>query len=419
MAAGGKRPTAYRGPRSPVERYLCQRLFGVMIQTDLVQLQMDDDAEPSAPFVVAPPDLWTTVRIITDPGFWVGESYVAGRWYLRRGALADFLDTIQREAPRRFASYYRLVHRLRRWHHLLGQHLVNRSYTRQVKSHYDVDPILYGYILDDELVYTCGFFDAAHTSLSEAQQNKLQITLSRLALNGQRARVLDIGCGWGAAERAFVRQYQDGEICGLSISTGQIAWAKAKDEGSLTASDRERVEYRHEDYAQHDRPGYYDAVFAIGMIEHVGLGGYRQFFQQVGRLLAPGGTGLVHSILAPVSDIPSNRWIDRYIFRGGYAPSLAELTHAIESQPLRVTAIHLHEPSNYRTTLQSWIDNFHANLERLTGYLQGKGFGVARVEATIRTWEFYLSSVRNMFDPRAAHTHQTVQICFSKPKTSK
>src|ERR1700730_3424756 len=109
------RPTAYAGPRNGLERRICRFLFQFMLGGSGIhfvfgEASIDgvDDAQVSD-FAVAVPDLWITFKILPRPNLWVGESYVAGKWYLIRGDLADFLEAIYVGANPAFRSYYRLL----------------------------------------------------------------------------------------------------------------------------------------------------------------------------------------------------------------------------------------------------------------------------------------------------------------------
>ncbi len=385
------------------------------IAIDFGQADPECARSDDAQFIVAPPPLWRSLRILLRPNFWTGETFINGDWYLKKGDLAEFLRIIRKQAPRLFAAYYEYLSSFRGLSYYLGQYTLNRYFTRKARKHYDIDALIYEMILDDEMFYTCAFFDDQHPTLAEAQQNKIATAIARMDLPVESPRVLDIGCGWGATERALVRRHPSAEICGLSISASQIEWAVQKDVRSLTPLQAARIEYRLQDYEHHERAGYYDSICVIGMIEHVGLGGYRAFFSQIERLLRPGGTALIHTIVCPVSASPTNRWIDKYIFTGGYAPSVAELVSAIESQPLRVSNIHLHGPANYRRTIEAWIRNLAANADRMRAYLKANNLSDGEAEKIMLTWQFYLSGVRNMFDEDEPRTHQVAQVCIKKP----
>jgi cyclopropane-fatty-acyl-phospholipid synthase len=409
-------PSSYVGPQGPLEWALCRHLIHLMIASKRIAIArgVDDGCVSEAEFILAPPRLWTLVRILIAPNLWVGESYAAGSWYLRKGSLTEFLDVIQREAPRAFQRYYEFTAALRGFRYYRGQYLLNVQYTRKVRQHYEVDATIYEMILDREMVYTCGFFETADQDLDVAQQNKLAVAIARLELPEGSAKVLDIGCGWGATARAIVRSHEHAEVCGLSISEGQIEWARERDCSVLSANQLRRIDYRAEDYVNHNVTQSYDAAIVIGMIEHVGLGGYETFFRRLYGFLKFGGTAVIHTIAAPTPGKPANPWIDKKIFTGGHAPSVSELVRAIERQPFQITGLYIYRSANYRRTIECWIHNFISNEPLLTRYMLRQGAAESEVEQFIRTWLFYLSGVRNMFSDGNRRSYQVVQVCIRK-----
>src|SRR5664279_3749614 len=93
-------PRSYVGPRRPIDRWLCKRLCRLMISSDLITVATDADSlSNDAEFVLAAPQSWTALKILIAPNLWVGKSYAAGLWYLKKGNLADFLEVIRNEAP--------------------------------------------------------------------------------------------------------------------------------------------------------------------------------------------------------------------------------------------------------------------------------------------------------------------------------
>ena len=84
------RPSTYVGPRYAIEIMACQWLFRVMIPNARTRIvydtendSPDDDADFD--FVLAPPRLWTAIKILFAPNLWAGESFTAGKWFLLKG----------------------------------------------------------------------------------------------------------------------------------------------------------------------------------------------------------------------------------------------------------------------------------------------------------------------------------------------
>jgi cyclopropane-fatty-acyl-phospholipid synthase len=415
IADPNARPNNYIGPQGRIERLVCAALFRRMLNVRRISL-----GDPSAPnnadaeFIVAPPRFWTTIKLLAAPDLCVGDSYVAGDWYLIKGRLSDFLQALEQDARRSFKRYYDLVSRMKGARYYLRQYLLNKHYTRKVKQHYEVDSKIYEKILDEEMLYTCAFFENEGQTLEEAQQNKINVTIERMSIPDGPARLLDIGSGWGGMARALVKRYDQVTVCGLSISENQIAWAQQRDAATLSKQQLDRVHYCLEDYVDHRKFDYYDAISVVGMIEHVGLGGYDEFFDKIQSFLKSGGTALVHTIVSPFPAIPTNRWIDKHIFTGGYAPSLSELLRAAEKRKFRISSVYVHQPRHYRRTIECWLENLLRNMSETTDYLQGISYSEAEIEEFTRTWVFYLSAVRNMFADDDQMSHQVVQVSLTK-----
>jgi len=112
----------------------------------------------------------------------------------------------------------------------------------------------------------------------------------------------------------------------------------------------------------------------------VGQYQYGQFFGKVNELLKPGGVALIHTIVRMGKPQPVGAWIRKYIFPGGYLPSISQLTGAWERHRLWVTDVEnlrLH----YSKTLIQWSQRFSKNRQKIA-----KIYG----ERFCRMWEMYL-----------------------------
>jgi cyclopropane-fatty-acyl-phospholipid synthase len=77
-----------------------------------------------------------------------------------------------------------------------------------------------------------------------------------------------------------------------------------------------------------------------------------------------------------------NPWIARYIFPGGYIPSLAQIAEATSAADLWVTDVEVLR-LHYAHTLDAWLERFMAHRGVLAELYD---------EHFLRTWEFYLAS---------------------------
>jgi cyclopropane-fatty-acyl-phospholipid synthase len=313
----------------------------------------------------------TALRLALNPDLALGEAYMDGGFVIERGTIWDFLDLMGRNLADRRAgppgAPARLSSRIR-------QGNGRAAARRHVAHHYDLSLDLYRRFLDEDLQYSCAYFERPGMTLEEAQAAKKRHIAQKLLLQpGQR--VLDIGCGWGGlalslAEEAGVR------VEGITLSQEQLAVARSRAE---TRRLTERAKFRLEDYR--DVEGAFDRIVSVGMFEHVGQPNYQAYFDAIARLLTDDGVGLVHAIgHTDVSD-GSAPWIDKYIFPGGYIAALSEVLPAIERAGLWVTDIEILR-LHYAETLKAWRARFAAHRAEIAALYD---------ERFCRMWEFYLS----------------------------
>jgi cyclopropane-fatty-acyl-phospholipid synthase len=144
------------------------------------------------------------------------------------------------------------------------------------------------------------------------------------------------------------------------------------------------------------------------MFEHVGRPFYDQYFKQSARLLKKDGVMLMHTIGR--TDVPSttNPFIEKYIFPGGYIPSLSEVMPAIERSGLKITDIEILR-LHYAETLKAWRERFMAHRAEAKALYD---------EKFCRIWEFYLASSESafrwqnlvIFQVQIAHDQQAVPL---------
>ncbi|EQD78030.1 cyclopropane-fatty-acyl-phospholipid synthase, partial [mine drainage metagenome] len=145
------------------------------------------------------------------------------------------------------------------------------------KRHYDTGNDLFEAMLGKRLVYSCGYWAQAD-NLDDAQAAKLDLICRKLRLK-PGMRVLDIGCGWGEALKFAAERYGASGV-GVTVSKEQAAWAQNLCRGLP-------IEIRLQDYREVKET--FDAVYSIGMFEHVGGRNYRTYFETVRRCLKPDG----------------------------------------------------------------------------------------------------------------------------------
>ena len=399
---------------SSLQQDISRMLFRVMLNKTLICFSDDSDEEKSDhKFVIKRPNIHTALKVIFNPTYWIPESYCRGDWHLEKGDLADLLSEAADNAPSQYEPYLQFMRRRPQIAHWIKQKIFTKYFSRKVVDHYNIDPDLYACFLDKEMVYTCAFFEE-NDFLEEAQQKKFDTIYHRLNLHNNSPRVLNIGCGWGSFERFLVRRSTNASVCGLSLSDEQVRWTNSWNRGALKENENIRIQLKVEDYINHVPEKQYDAITAIGMVEHVGLSGYADFFKKCYQMLKKDGTLLIHMIVKPTSNWPTNNWIDKYIFPGGYSPSVSELVKGSEKENYLLKNIHIHSPRHYAKTLQSWRENLNNSKEKVLNiYIEKYGYTKPQAEYLFRRWEVYFAGSEFAFrTPR--FPLQIAQFIFTK-----
>jgi cyclopropane-fatty-acyl-phospholipid synthase len=325
--------------------------------------------------------------IIADPSLAVGEAYMNKK-----------LD-IEGDVQMAIESMYKNVDSV-----LLN----NGIYTKMIKKitnnikkskqnvqhHYDIGNDFYKLWLDDTMTYSCGYFQSDDDTLTEAQKNKVNHILKKLALK-EGQTLLDIGCGWGELIISAAKNYKV-KALGITLSLEQLAEVKKKikAEGLQDLVEVELVDYRELKNRKFDR------IASVGMIEHVGQDHLHEYFSTVNNLLNEGGVSLLHCITG-IKEGGTDSWMDKYIFPGGHIPAIKELIYHISEEQfylLDVESLRRH----YGRTLEKWARNFENALPIIKQ---------TKDETFIRMWRLYLNSCAASFNCGYIDVHQ---LLFSK-----
>lgn len=268
---------------------------------------------------------------------------------------------------------------------------VGRS-QKNIAHHYDLTPQFYSLFLDESLTYSCGYFKSEDDPLDRAQRQKYDLIARKLML-GPEDTLVDIGCGWGGMLLRAALEY-GASGTGVTLSKNQRDHACRKIE---ELGQGKRIEVKLLDYRQ--LTGKFDKLVSIGMFEHVGKRFIPAFMSQAAKLLKKGGVGLLHTIAKEVES-PTDPWTLRYIFPGGYIPSLPETLREMGRAGLcvlDVEGLRLH----YGRTLDCWISNFEKNIDRIREMFD---------ERFVRMWRLYLNSSSAGFKYGSTRVYQ---ILFS------
>ena len=332
-------------------------------------------------------------RLIIDPELAFGEAYMRGDLEIE-GSLDDLIKIMAANDAPMPALVDKLFHAaalFSRWRPLhMGR---NR---RDVSRHYDLGNDFYRLWLDPTMTYSCAYFRSPQDDLETAQRAKIGHVLNKLLLQPGES-LLDIGCGWGGLITQAASQFGV-DALGITLSEEQASWFDGQE-----VSGNAEVELLHyHELAESGRR--FDKIVSVGMAEHVGRHRLPGYIADLKKLLKPGGLGLVHCITGTIEE-PTNPWIVKYIFPGGYIPSFNEMVRELSKQMLVVWDVE-NLGQHYALTLDHWAENFERNVEWVE----------ARYGAEfVRMWRLYLRFCAASFRCEDVYVHQ---ILFSNGKPS-
>lgn len=312
-----------------------------------------------------------------DPTLKLGEMYMEGRFILEQGNIYDFLALVKQNTTNEIFDFRMaalLVGRVA-WQQLKSRVPINRN-KHNVAHHYDLSAKLFDLFLDEDWQYSCAYFEPAGISLGEAQIAKKRHIAAKMVLEPNQ-RILEIGSGWGGMGLYLAESTPGVDFTGITLSEEQL---KVSRDRAAKRGLSDRVRFELQDY-RYMNGRKFDRIVSVGMFEHVGIGNYGNFFRKVHDLLDDNGVMLLHSISRPKASFATNAFIEKYIFPGGYIPSIGETLPALEKAGLLVRDVEV-LPLHYAYTLRHWRERFVARKAEAVALYDERFF---------RMWEFYLA----------------------------
>ena len=389
------RPTGKGGARpSEFDRWLVRRIAAKVGEPDVAFALWDGQDAYRPPGEchgrIVFRDRGALLSVIFSPEVGFGDAFSAGRIEVE-GDLVDVLARCYRSADRANAVAAKRS--------ALGRLPKPRSNTtsgsrRHIQHHYDLGNDFYRLWLDEEMVYTCAYYDTPEATLEQAQRAKMDHVCRKLMLRpGQQ--VIEAGCGWGSLALHMAREFGV-RVRAFNISREQVAYARER--ASREGMDG-MVEFVHDDYRNIE--GTCDAFVSVGMLEHVGVQNYHALGEVIARTLRSDGLALIHSV-GRNRPTPVNAWLEQRIFPGSYPPSLREMMAIFEPfnfSVIDVENLRLH----YARTLREWLGRFDRAADTVRAMYD---------DAFIRAWRLYLAGCSAAF---FANSIQLFQVVCAPP----
>jgi cyclopropane-fatty-acyl-phospholipid synthase len=313
-----------------------------------------------------------------DIGF--AEGYIAGSWTTPDLAALLKLLIANRDAVEAmvYGTWWGSV--LYRIQHLLNRNS-RRGSRKNIQAHYDLGNTFYRLWLDETMNYSAAWFgDDSSGDLATAQRAKVRRALGECALQ-PGARLLEIGCGWGALAECAAAEF-GAHVTGVTLSSEQLAHATGRLARAGLAS---QADLRLQDYRDIDDPPF-DAIASIEMFEAVGREYWPSFFETLRDRLKRGGRACIQTIV--IRDdlferyLRTSDFIQHYIFPGGLLPSPSAFRASAAAAGLQVVN-EFEFGADYAETLARWRSRF------MTHEPQVRELGFDH--RFVRLWEFYLA----------------------------
>ena len=320
-------------------------------------------------------------KLLLYPDLYFGEGYTDGKITFENGSISDFLDlalqNIGREKTNAISDFINSIKGSYRY--LTNFNFIKKS-KMNVAHHYDISDELYFLFLDPLKQYSCAYFKNENESLEKAQKNKINHIIKKLNIK-ENSKVLDIGSGWGHLSMEIAKQAKC-QVTGVTLSENQFKYSSAKAKELNLGN---QVQFKLMDYREVKEK--YDRIVSVGMFEHVGRKFYKTFFNKIFEIMKDDGIALLHTIGSVNSPRDPQPWITKYIFPGGYTPSLSEVASPIEKSGLILSDMEVLR-MHYAHTLRNWKERFTQNKDKVLKMFDERFF---------RMFEFYLSSCEMAF----------------------
>ena len=347
-------------------------------------------------------DAATLRALIVNPDLGLGEGYMDGTITPRNCTLDDALTIIVRNRFKGHVPGWMLMANRARFHmRRFIQHNAPGASRKNVAHHYDISDDLYRRFLDTDMQYSCAYFQHDGMTLEEAQEAKKAHIAGKLCLE-PGMRVLYIGCGWVGMALTLARDHGC-HVTGITLSENQLATAQRRAEAAGLA---DRVEFRLQDY-RHTQ-GTFDRIVSVGMLEHVGVPNFNTYFARVAELLDPDGVALIHTIGRSAPPMAHSSWINKYIFPGGYVPSLSELAPAMERSGLWQTDIEVWR-LHYAKTIRHWRTRFEDHLDEIRQEYDDRFVRMFRYYLTVCIMAFE-HQMQGVYHLQLAHKRDAVPL---------
>ena len=321
-------------------------------------------------------------KLFRNPSLHFGEGYMNKEILIEEGSIEQLIDLVTScyDDFVQHNSVYKIYENFSGYFKIFQQFNEIVKSKQNVAHHYDLKEDLYKLFLDQDMQYSCAYFHNENISLDQAQIDKKNHIINKLHIT-ENMNVLDIGCGWGGMAIEIAKQ-TGANVKGITLSENQFNTAskRAQEEGLS-----DKISFKIQDYRNETHK--YDRIVSVGMFEHVGIKYFKTYLKKTYDLLKENGVFLLHTIGQRGIPTATSPWIRKYIFPGGYIPSLSDIINETQKLNINITDIEILR-LHYAHTLTHWYRNVQKNKDKIVKMFD---------ERFYRMWEFYLLASKYSF----------------------
>ncbi len=320
-------------------------------------------------------------------------------------------------------------------HKYLNPNMLRKGYI--VEKQYNLPTQIFSNMLGKYGAYTCNYWrdrssgedlDGTNPNLlDQAAHAKYSLLADKLNIK-PGMKVLDMGCGWGYAAK-FLAEERNAEVVGLTIASEQVKFAQQLCEGLET--DFRCQSYEDSLVDKKGKPIKFDAIWNLGMFEHVGSKNHNKFMKCMENFVTPEARFVMQTISFSRPVIITDVMIERCIFPDMTCSSPAQVAKAAESTNYW-KMLDFHEltfkngHSMYDPTLMGWHFFFNLNWEEkikpfitsevLKKFEHTVGLSNLTVENFRTIWNNYLLLCAGAY--RSGKYPRLIQYVFGGPTQS-